>query len=320
VTMVTIDGRYADQNRVALSLAEIQSSDPHPRTSAGRMRFACPLCRSAGRHLAVDDITGRWRCWRCQSYGIIRERWADRGETSRLDLAAAFGSTAEAALAARKLAERRPVAQEPPPDDRWPWRPAWDDAEPITYTPGAAYLRTRGIDEELAYQAGVRYADRFLWRRERCVIFPFRDRAGAIVAVNARFIDVPSSDQKRKTLSRGPRSLGAFMTPGALEHAPVVVVEGPADALSLAMAGIPALALVGTSGTDWLPEACAGKQVAVALDNDERGEDGSLRLARLIAQRGGRPFRCRPSAHDWNDELREHGAAALRSAVTATLP
>ena len=72
-----------------------------------------------------------------------------------------------------------------------------------------------GSTNELAYEAGIRYADSFAvqdtagreWRRdERCILFPFRDRAGQVVAINVRFIDVPSSDQKRKTVTLGPRN------------------------------------------------------------------------------------------------------------------
>jgi hypothetical protein len=311
--MVTIDGSIS---HVALSLAQIQSFDPQPRMSGGRQRFSCLLCRSAGRHLAVDDATGRWRCWRCQAFGIVRERWPARGESSRLALATAFGSATEASLASRTLAERRQAAPEPsrPTDESW-WRRYWDGARPLAGTPGADYLASRGIPLEVAEAHDVRYGRRFLQARA-CILFPFLDRdRSAIVAVNARYLDGQTA--RDKTQTAGPRSLGAFWSPAALERKPVVVVEGPMDMLSLAVAGIPSLALVGTSGTSWLPEACAGKQVAVALDNDERGEDGSLRFAQLVAQAGGWPFRCRPTENDWNDVLLRHGVAALRSCLGA---
>ena len=195
----------------------------------------------------------------------------------------------------------------------------------MTYTPGAAYLRERGIDDDLAYESGIRYADQFAvqdtagkeWRRaERCILFPFRDRAGQVVAVNIRFIDVPSSDQKRKTVTLGPRNSGAFMGPvyvaDPLKRDPIVVVEGPIDALSLTMAGVPALALVGTAGTGWLPEACVLKNVVLALDNDERGDGGAERLRGLLAPVGARMARWRPSSKDWNDDLRADGSDVLR--------
>ena len=130
-----------------------------------------------------------------------------------------------------------------------------------------------------------------------------------IVAVNARYLDGNST--RDKTQTAGPRSQGAVWSPGALDRDPVMVVEGPLDTLSLFTAGVPALALVGTAGTSWLPDACAGKDVAVGLDNDDQGEQGAIRLAKLIALAGGRPFRCRPSLNDWNDLLMAIGAEAL---------
>ena len=101
-----------------------------------------------------------------------------------------------------------------------------------------------------------------------------------------------------------------------LRRDPIVVVEGPIDALSASsMAGIPALALVGTAGTGWLPEACVLKNVAIALDNDERGEGGSERLTGLLKPVGARMARWRPSSKDWNDDLRTIGPEVLRERI-----
>jgi len=294
-------------NRAVITLADIEAFDPSPTTSAGRRRFACRLCRSAGQHLVVDDSTGRWRCWRCQAYGIVRERWHTPGETAALSLAVAFGRATDAATAASRLAERRKAATapSPPKDDSW-WRRHWESSLPLGGTPGEIYLAGRGIPLEVAELHGVRYGRRFLQPRE-CLLFPFTDRERKVVALNARYLD----GQATKTQSAGPRSHGAFWSPGALDRDPVVVVEGPIDALSLFAAGVPALALVGTAGTTWLPEACAGKTVAVALDNDQQGDAASVRLAAQIAAAGGRPHRCRPHLNDWGDMLMSVGAEAL---------
>jgi hypothetical protein len=302
-------------NRPILSLADLEAHDPEAPAGATERRFRCPLCTPKGRHLALNMATGAWWCHRCLNYGLLRERWRNQpGE-------AAFRSVRK--VPRPSLAER--LASKPLDPDKWSWRAFWADCESITYTPGAAYLRDRGIDDELAYEAGIRYADRFevrdtegkAWtREERCILFPFRDRAGQVVAVNIRFIDVPSSDQKRKTVTLGPRNSGAFMGPigvaDPLRRDPIVVVEGPIDALSLAMAGVPALALVGTAGTGWLPEACVLKNVAIALDNDERGQLGAGRLCGLLTPVGARIARWLPETKDWNDDLRTIGPEALR--------
>lgn len=306
----------SSSSRPILSLADLEAHDPAAPAGRNERRFRCPLCKPDGRHLALNVDTGAWWCHRCLSYGLLRERW--RNQTAQPDLRIAR-KTPRSTLTP-------PAPPRPAEPDKWSWRETWDDLEPITYTPGAAYLRGRGIADEVSYAAGVRYADQFVvhdtegkeWRRnERCIWFPFVDRSGAVVAVNVRFIDVPSSDQKRKTVTLGPRNAGAFMVGDPLRHDPIVVVEGPIDALSLAMAGAPALALVGTAGTGWLPEACVLRNVAIALDSDERGDLGADRLRALLAPVGARVVRWRPAAKDWNDELRATGADALRGRLAA---
>jgi hypothetical protein len=301
-------------NRPILSLADLESHDPGAPSGGSERRFKCPLCTPAGRHLALNTTTGAWWCHRCLSYGLIREKWTNQ-------------SGQPGQRAARKVPRSTltPRTEPKPPElDKWAWRAFWDECEPITYTPGAAYLRGRGIDDDLAYAAGIRYSDTFAvldsegraWRRtEHCILFPFQDRAGRVVAVNIRFIDVPSGEQKRKTVTLGPRNLGAFMPLGPLKRDPIMVVEGPIDALSLCMAGIPALALVGTAGTTWLPEACVLKNVAIALDSDERGEAGAERLRTLLAPVGARMARWRPEAKDWNDDIRAVGPEVMRQRI-----
>lgn len=299
-------------NRTVLTLAEIEAFDPSPSFAAGRRRFACLLCRSDGQHLAVDDSNGRWRCWRCQAYGIVKEHWKSSGEGTALSVALAFGSAVQAAAAAVRIAERRQAkaSSAAPRDESW-WRRHWEASQPLAGTPGADYLAGRGIPLPVAELHGVRYARRGLSGQAReCVMFPFLNRERSkIVAVNARYLDGNST--RDKTQTTGPRSQGAVWSRGALNRDPVVVVEGPLDVLSLFTAGVPALALVGTAGTNWLPEACAGKNVAIALDNDPQGEAGAERLAQQIAAAGGRPHRLRPSLNDWNDLLRKMGAKEL---------
>jgi Toprim domain len=301
-------------DRPILSLADLEAYDPDAPAGRTERRFRCPICTPNGRHLAVNTQTGAWWCHRCLNYGLIRERWRNQPGV------AAFRSVRKAPQST--LTPRTPP--KPPEPDKWSWRAFWDACEPVSYTPGAAYLRGRGIADELAYEAGIRYADQFAvqdaagkeWRRpERCILFPFRDRAGQVVAVNIRFIDVPSSDQKRKTVTLGPRNLGAVMVRDPLHRDPIVVVEGPIDALSLTMVGVPALALVGTAGTGWLPEACVLRNVAIALDHDERGDGGAERLRGLLTPVGARLARWRPASKDWNDDLRAVGPDVLRERI-----
>jgi DNA primase len=84
----------------------------------------------------------------------------------------------------------------------------------------------------------------------------------------------------------------------------LVVVEGPADALSLAECDVPAVALVGTAAPGWLRSAAAFRRVVVALDADAAGDQAAEGLLRELAPFARSVERLRPSAgKDWNDAL-----------------
>jgi hypothetical protein len=117
-----------------------------------------------------------------------------------------------------------------------------------------------------------------------------------------------------KTRVGGRLGLGAFVTPGAFTGDTVVIVEGPADALSLALCGVPAVALHRTSAPDWVIKKCAFKRVLVALDADAAGDEKSPILSDAVAAYGATPARLRPPAgKDWNDALGEWGVDRLRA-------
>jgi hypothetical protein len=134
------------------------------------------------------------------------------------------------------------------------------------------------------------------------VVYPMHDQAGRLVAVNARHVDRGTP----KTHSVGDRALGVFATPGALAApggAPLVVVEGPADALSLATCDIPAVALVCTRAPRWLRSAAALRDVRIGLDADHEGDEQAAALADELAPFARSVERLRPPAKDWNDAL-----------------
>ena len=88
------------------------------------------------------------------------------------------------------------------------------------------------------------------------------------------------------------------------------------DALSLFLCGLPAIALAGTEGKPWLPDACHGRRVLLALDADVAGDRGSEKLAALLA--GAQCWRLRPEgAKDWNEALCQIGLPALRRSLGA---
>jgi DNA primase len=129
----------------------------------------------------------------------------------------------------------------------------------------------------------------------RCaVVFPLHDPAGELVAANARYLGDEGRERAAgpggpKTRTIGDRVLGAFATPGAWDARvadPLVLVEGPCDALALHAAGTPAVALVGTRPPVWLARRAFGRRVAVALDADPEGDRAAAELRAALESFG----------------------------------
>jgi len=213
-----------------------------------------------------------------------------------------------------------PVRRDPElnPDSVGRFRREFKRVKKITGTPAAAYLESRGIPEDLARAARCAYAP--AWGSVgQAVVFPIVSEAGKPIAANGRAITETTPDKQKRTY--GPKVGGAFLTPGALEADPVAIAEAPIDALTLALAGLPAIALCGTSGLpSWLikrlgspaADTPAGhsRTVYLAFDNDQAGETAAARIGAAMPL--VRTVRLRPKGKDWNEDLTTGGLEALR--------
>jgi hypothetical protein len=313
-------------DRPALSLADLERHDPRPVGRGAERRFLCPFpaCadhqRREHKNLACNVETGLWRCCRCDASGKLTDKWEPREQLSpRARAHRIFGLTPRAAAPAPAEASSKSAS----------WQRRWGQAVPIAGTPGADYLARRGIPEAIATAAGVRYLERWehwaeddagTWKLEgtsRRVVFPIVDQVGELVGIHGRAIDEEHHGCDKQTFG----AAGVFSTAGSadvLSAERVAVVEGPIDALSLAVLGAPAVATVGTAYPDWLPKALAFKTVLLGHDNDtpdaegrRAGDDAAAKLAAELGQWGARAERRRPSAKDWNDELLQADAAGL---------
>ena len=177
---------------------------------------------------------------------------------------------------------------------------------PLAGTPGQAYLARRGIPLETAHESGVRWSPRY--HKSPAVVFPVRDRTGALVAVQGRRI---SETARPKAVTEGRKTMGAFATLGALAADPAVIVEGPIDALSLALVGVPAVATLGSDLPEWLAWHCSGRRVLVASDADTVGEAAAARWIAALVSAGAECARLRPDGRDWNEMLCEDGPECL---------
>lgn len=298
-------------DRPTLTLQELEAFDPTAPDRGRERRFCCPLCGTgkridaAHRSLSVNTETGAWRCHRCHAGGVLREKWQPLPPGERRQ------------AAAKRAFALPPLREEPDPEKAISLKARLKAArpQPLEGTPGAAYLEGRGLDTHQAHQAGVRYSPS--WHGRPAILFPLRDRNGVLVAAHGRHTD---GREDPKAHTDGPKSAGAFLTPGALEAEPLVIVEGPMCALTLAQAGIPALALCGTDGPEWLPRHTAFRHVFLAHDADEAGDKGAAKLAAELRSLGALCERLRPEgAKDWNDLLTSAGPDALRAALAPVL-
>lgn len=219
--------------------------------------------------------------------------------------------------AAYRLRPRRRQA-DPSPDSVERFRRAIRNVTAFKGSPAELYITGRGLPADLAARCGVKYSPRW-GGLGPAVVFPLRDESGRAVAAAGRAID----GKGKQTF--GPRAHGVFSTPGALDSACVAIAEAPIDAMSLALAGLPALSTVGVSGfPDWLFRRLAqtvggrSRTVLIAFDADAAGDAAADRLASALSL--CRVRRLRPQgAKDWNAVLTEAGLDALRAAVDAVL-
>jgi DNA primase len=195
------------------------------------------------------------------------------------------------------------------------WRRVWRNSTRLRGTPGEIFLERRGILTWFAERSGARFSA--AWYGRPAILFPVNDHSGNLVAVSGRYVD---GGRCLKTRAAGRTSLGVFSTPNALESTVIAVVEGPIDALSLALCGLPAVAMLGTICAEWLPKALASKLVFIATDADAAGDEAAERLTRELAPFGCRLLRLRPRlGKDWNDALIQQGLLALRRSFSQIL-
>ena len=285
-----------------LTLNEIESNDPHSPCHRTQRRFLCPFCGNtkpkdaAHRSLCVNTLTGAWICHRCDERGLLKDYW---------------GNSQPGASSAVESKTIISFAKAPTLTNGFNWKKSWFVSSRLCGTPGAHYIERRGIPARFAESCGVRFAAD--WYRRPAVLFPVKDEIGGLVAVSGRYID---GHIKMKTRAAGRKSLGVFSTPEALRAGVVAIVEGPIDAISLALCGLPAVAMIGSNWAEWAPQSLSSKQVLIATDSDEAGDDAAKRLYEVFTGQGCQAIRLRPGCgKDWNDVLVRMGTSSLREAL-----
>lgn len=312
------------------------------RGEGGRvLRAFCPFHGSdRQRSLRVDLGAGRFNCFACGAWGYMdwaRERWREERtqETRKTRPKSSHG--VEALLenarppkptAKRYLAEQ-PKAFRPSPAGRMVEEPepARGDlaallAEYQAALPGSwgeEYLRRRGIPLELARRYGVGYAPPGKWAHEARdwkwgrVVIPHTAPDGRIVNLYGRAVGADEKVPKEHRHDHLPGAKGYFNAAALREgDGPLLVCEGPFDALSLLAAGYPrAVAIFGLDGWRW-NWARGVRELVLALDADARGREAVRKLAREAALRGRRVYVLPEQVYDGHKDLSELWAAKGR--------
>lgn len=185
------------------------------------------------------------------------------------------------------------------------WKHALRGLKALEGTSGVLYLHERGLGVETALAAGTRFSSDFMDRP--AIVFPLRNRQGQLVGVQGRYVD--GRDQpKARTL--GEKRSGLFLAAGALDATmpALLVTEAPLDALSLAQAGYPAVAMCGTEPPTWFHRLTAFRRVLLAFDADEAGDRATEKITPVLESFGARCGRLRPEgAKDWNELIQREG-------------
>lgn len=193
-----------------------------------------------------------------------------------------------------------------------------------------AYLEQRGISPATAKAARLGVVDDSVSLPESMtrgafssrIVFPYLDRAGRPVFLNARSAhDVDDDYRFRKP--RDARQTVPYNAPAlARANGYAVIVEGELDALSLLEALGPDAPVIGTGGGGWrdayldaLPDQL--EHVFLLFDADAAGE-GFTEAARTALEARGitaKALTLPNGSKDANDALRDVGADALRQHV-----
>jgi 5S rRNA maturation endonuclease (ribonuclease M5) len=318
-----------------LSLADLESYDPHARRHGDEWRFLCLKCGDGKprdkehRSFALNKQTGAYFCHRCKEKGLLKDNWTKQTFTPRKArtaraIARAFSvealpnRTASQENASEIDTAKAQIKLERLQSKMKAYQAAFTDS------PAQDYLQSRGIDPATAKAFGCGYAAAWKhWEKDktgnwhlrgtdRRVVYPVTNSDGNVIAFHGRAIDENFLDSPK--ISKGDKSLGLFQTLNALENETIAICEGPVDAMALYQCGMNAAALIGTSAGDWLPSAVAFRKVFVATDNDDSGNEAAATLISDFCSRGARAVRlCPEDCNDWGEFLEKHGTDALRN-------
>lgn len=309
-------------NTQHLSLADLETFDSRSPNHGKERRFACPLCGqnkpidAPHRSLAVNTENGSFFCHRCQTKGRLKEFWETRLITPKKQ------KTRQKINAHFSINQKTEQKEEAQKTENLIEKMAKYQSE-FLHSPAEMYLLNRCISTDVAMNAGCGYAENWEhWEKngekwllkgtDRRVVFPIYDRENNLVAIHGRAINMEHLASSK--ITRGDKSNGIFLSDAqALKKGKVAVCEGAIDAMALAVGGVPAVAMTGTTPPDWFYRKMAFQHILIATDADEAGDKSAYKLRLELQARGAKTLRLRPkNAKDWGEVLEKIGVAEMQ--------
>ena len=220
------------------------------------------------------------------------------------------------------LPAARSTVSDAPYDGAQAARRLWRRCRAIDGSHAERYLHARGLSRcrfaALRYHPELRYREGATVRRLPALVAAVTGSDGAITGVQRTWLD-PRSPAKadvaapRKALGRIHGLAVRFGNPS--DDAALVVGEGIETVLSLvtAVPEITAAAALSAGSLGAFAPPAGIARLVIARDNDEDGALAAERLARRSARAGVAATVIAPVGNDFNDDLVDFGAAALRA-------
>ena len=218
--------------------------------------------------------------------------------------------------------DRGPGASDAPYDATEAARRLWRRCRAVDGSHAERYLRARGLSRcrfaALRFHPELRYREGSSVRRFPALVAAVTGDDGAITGVQRTWLDSRSPAKAgvanpRKALGRVYGLAVRFGLPA--DGAALVVGEGIETMLSLvtAVPEITAAAALSAGSLGAFAPPPGAARLVIARDSDEDGALAAERLARRCARLGIAATVVVPAGNDFNDDLVEFGAAALRA-------
>ena len=299
---------------------------PHGRRQ-GRYWVAGDLEGARGRSLFVrlrgPGTPGKFTDAATGEHGdlldLIRHRSHAPTLRAALDEARSFLALPVSPAAGDRMAA---PAADTPYDATEAARRLWRRCRPVDGSHAEAYLHARGLARcrfaALRYHPELRYREGSTVRRLPALVAAVTGGDSAITGVQRTWLD-PRRPAKagvatpRKALGRVYGLAVRFGVPA--DDAALVVGEGIETVLSLitAVPEIRAAAALSAGSLGAFAPPPGLSRLVIARDNDEDGALAAERLARRCARAGVAAMIVVPAGNDFNDDLVDFGAAALRA-------